>query len=32
MVAFVGSLGSSDKSEPKASYVRARWPISELTR
>ena len=31
MIAFVGSLRSSDKIEPKASYVRARWPLSELT-
>ena len=32
MVAFVGSLRSSDKIEHKASYVRARWPLSELTK
>ena len=31
MIAFVGSLRSSDKIEHKASYVRARWPLSELT-
>ncbi|NCX41842.1 MAG: tRNA (adenosine(37)-N6)-threonylcarbamoyltransferase complex transferase subunit TsaD [Proteobacteria bacterium] len=31
MIAFVGSLRSSDKIEPKASYVRARWPLNELT-
>ena len=31
MIAFVGSLRSSDKIESKASYVRARWPLSELT-
>ena len=31
MIAFVGSLRSSDKIELKASYVRARWPLSELT-
>jgi len=31
MLAFVGSLRSSDKIETKASYVRARWPLSELT-
>ena len=31
MIAFVGSLRSSDKIEPKASYVRARWHLSELT-
>ena len=31
MIAFVGSLRSSDKIEPKASYVRTRWPLSELT-
>ena len=31
MIAFVGSLRSSDKIEPNASYVRARWPLSELT-
>ena len=30
MIAFVGSLRSSDKIEHKASYVRARWPLSEL--
>ena len=29
-IAFVGSLRSSDKIEHKASYVRARWPLSEL--
>ena len=32
MIAFVGSLRSSDKIEHKASYVRARWPLSELTK
>ena len=32
MIAFVGSLRSSDKIELKASYVRARWPLSELTK
>ena len=31
MIAFVGSLRSSDKIELKASYVRARWPLNELT-
>lgn len=31
MIAFVGSLRSSDKIETKASYVRARWPLNELT-
>ena len=31
MIAFVGSLRSSDKIEPKVSYVRARWPLNELT-
>jgi len=31
MIAFVGSLRSSDKIKSKASYVRARWPLSELT-
>ena len=31
MIAFVGSLRSSDKIEPKASYARARWPLNELT-
>ena len=31
MIAFVGSLRSSDKIASKASYVRARWPLSELT-
>jgi N6-L-threonylcarbamoyladenine synthase len=31
MIAFVGSLRSSDKIEAKASYVRARWPLNELT-
>ena len=31
MIAFVGSLRSSDKIGPKASYVRARWPLNELT-
>jgi N6-L-threonylcarbamoyladenine synthase len=31
MIAFVGSLRSSDKIEPKSSYVRARWPLNELT-
>ena len=31
MIAFVGSLRSSDKIEPKASHVRARWPLNELT-
>ena len=31
MIAFVGSLRSFDKIEPKASYVRARWPLNELT-
>ena len=31
MIAFVGSLRSSDKIESKASYVRARWPLNELT-
>jgi N6-L-threonylcarbamoyladenine synthase len=30
MIAFVGSLRFSDKIEHKASYVRARWPLSEL--
>ena len=30
MIAFLGSLRSSDKIEHKASYVRARWPLSEL--
>ena len=30
MIAFVGSLRSSDKIEHRASYVRARWPLSEL--
>ena len=30
MIAFVGSLRSSDKIEHKASYVRTRWPLSEL--
>jgi N6-L-threonylcarbamoyladenine synthase len=30
MIAFVGSLRSSDKIDHKASYVRARWPLSEL--
>ena len=32
MIAFVGSLRSSDKIEHKASNVRARWPLSELTK
>ena len=32
MIAFVGSLRSSDKIESQASYVRARWPLSELTK
>ena len=32
MIAFVGSLRSSDKIEHKASYVTARWPLSELTK
>ncbi|MBL6818348.1 MAG: tRNA (adenosine(37)-N6)-threonylcarbamoyltransferase complex transferase subunit TsaD [SAR86 cluster bacterium] len=32
MIAFVGSLRFSDKIEHKASYVRARWPLSELTK
>ena len=32
MIAFVGSIRSSDKIEHKASYVRARWPLSELTK
>ncbi len=32
MIAFVGSLRSSDKIQPKASHVRARWPLSELTK
>jgi len=32
IIAFVGSLRSSDKIEHKASYVRARWPLSELTK
>ena len=32
MIAFVGSLRSSDKIGHKASYVRARWPLSELTK
>ena len=31
MIAFVGSLRSSDKIETKSSYVRARWPLNELT-
>jgi N6-L-threonylcarbamoyladenine synthase len=31
MIAFVGSLRSSDKIETRASYVRARWPLNELT-
>ena len=31
MIAFAGSLRSSDKIETKASYVRARWPLNELT-
>ena len=30
MIAFVGSLRSSDKIKSQASYVRARWPLSEL--
>jgi len=32
MIAFVGSLRSSDKIESQASYVRARWPLGELTK
>ena len=32
MIAFVGSSRSSDKIESQASYVRARWPLSELTK
>ena len=32
MIAFVGSLRSSDKINIKGSSVRARWPLSELTK
>lgn len=32
MIAFVGSLRSSDKINFKGSSVRARWPLSELTK
>ncbi|MFQ3340007.1 MAG: N6-L-threonylcarbamoyladenine synthase [Gammaproteobacteria bacterium] len=32
MIAFVGSLRSSDKINTKASHVRARWPLSELSK
>ena len=32
MIAFVGSLRSSDKINIKESSVRARWPLSELTK
>ena len=32
MIAFVGSLSSSDKIKSQASYVRARWPLSELNK
>ena len=32
MIAFVGSLRSSDKIKSQASYVRARWPLSELNK
>ena len=32
MIAFVGSLRSSDKIKINGSSVRARWPISELTK
>ena len=32
MIAFVGSLRSSDKVNIKGSSVRARWPLSELTK
>ena len=32
MIAFVGSLRSSDKIDINGSSVRARWPLSELTK
>ena len=32
MIAFVGSLRSSDKIKINGSSVRARWPLSELTK
>ncbi|MDC1377698.1 tRNA (adenosine(37)-N6)-threonylcarbamoyltransferase complex transferase subunit TsaD, partial [Gammaproteobacteria bacterium] len=32
MIAFVGSLRSSDKINISGSSVRARWPLSELTK
>jgi len=32
MIAFVGSLRSSDKININGSSVRARWPLSELTK
>ena len=32
MIAFVGSLRSSDGVNNKASSVRARWPLNELSK
>ena len=32
MIAFVGSLRSSDKIQVNGSSVRARWPLSELSK